>query len=585
MSPRLGRSNPAADHARARELAASRLDDELASGDAAWLDAHLAGCAECAGVAAAYDEQRLAFRALRDIPVEAPRDLWARTAAAIEAEGPASRRRRGWSRSMRPAPLSGAWRLALAPVAAIVVVAVVVGSGLFGGTFPGSARPTPIQLAAADVQVLTRDRDGNIQILTRPVGPVCPDGSQGCAAQPTFAVTTLSGLSGTSDLNGTLSPAHDRMVVITSGSGGEGVYILPVATTAPVPSASPAPATASTPATSTASPATTPAPTPATTPAPPSTTPASPSPTTGPDISPSASPASPPASPTPSGSADTTASPSPATAAPSSPSPSAVTAATDAIQIASGVSVVGPVQYSPDGTHVAFSARPADASTGPDVYVWSAGEPEATAITTDHASWLAAWTADGLLVSRVANGTPGTYLVDPVTAQSTAVGDGPIWLPSLAPSGQVAAWWDGTVKQGADGTSWQPDTGQLVLGAWPPAAGGAAPQVLAQDPLSGWQVRWDDTGSVVAVWLAGTDAGDEGRLSLYPVNSANGRADLAHPKFDPEPAEPGFSLRSGRLAWTTPGAGNGQMLQVFAWSGSTSQHFEVPAEQGSTVVP
>ena len=52
---------PPPDHDRARELAA------LAPGrgarpprDAAWLEEHLAGCADCAAVAAAYDEQRLA---------------------------------------------------------------------------------------------------------------------------------------------------------------------------------------------------------------------------------------------------------------------------------------------------------------------------------------------------------------------------------------------------------------------------------------------------------------------------------------------------------------------------------------------
>jgi hypothetical protein len=572
MSPLPGRSHPAADHDRARELAATRLDEALAPGDASWLDTHLAGCADCAGVAAAYEEQHLAFNVLRDIPVEAPRDLWARTAAAIEAEGAATGGRRRWSRTGRPAPLSGAWRLALAPVAAIVVVAVVVGSGLFNGrTLPGGNGPTPIPFAAADVQVLSRDRDGNFQILTRPVGPVCPDGSQGCAAQPTFAVTTLSGLSGSTDLNGTLSPTHDRMVVIASGSGGEGVFILPVATTAPSPSASPAPASASTPSAAIPSP----------TPAPAS---ASASPTTAPGSSASAGTASPSATPVPASPTDT-ASPAPS-AAPASPSPSAApTTPTGAIQIASGVTVVGPVQYSPDGTHVAFSARPADGSTGPDVYLWSAGEPEATAITTDHASWLAAWTADGLLVSRVANGTPATYLLDPVTAQATAVGDQPIWLPAPASSGHLAAWWDGTVKPGPDGLSWQPDNGRLVLGAWPPAAGAAAPQVLARDPLSGWQVRWDDAGSVVAVWLAGANDSAGGSLSLYPVNPATGRADLAHPTLDAEPAAPGFSLRTGRLAWTTPGAGNSQMLQVLAWAGSTSQRFEVPAEQGTTVVP
>ncbi len=84
MTDRLGFT--AADHDRACGLAALRLDEPLSPTDAAWLDAHLGACKACAEVAAEYDEQRLAFRALRDLAPEPPRDLWARTSAAIEAE-------------------------------------------------------------------------------------------------------------------------------------------------------------------------------------------------------------------------------------------------------------------------------------------------------------------------------------------------------------------------------------------------------------------------------------------------------------------------------------------------------------------
>ena len=86
VSPRLRREPFAADHTRARELAAQRVDGPIGPDDTGWLNDHLAWCGPCRAVAAEYDEQRLALRALRfDEPVP-PRDLWARTAAKIEAE-------------------------------------------------------------------------------------------------------------------------------------------------------------------------------------------------------------------------------------------------------------------------------------------------------------------------------------------------------------------------------------------------------------------------------------------------------------------------------------------------------------------
>ena len=56
----------------------------------------------------------------------------------------------------------------------------------------------------------------------------------------------------------------------------------------------------------------------------------------------------------------------------------AVTPAPDGtIQIASDVIVVGGVAaYNADGSRFAFTARPADGSAGPDVYVWDTSETE-----------------------------------------------------------------------------------------------------------------------------------------------------------------------------------------------------------------
>ena len=86
VSPRFGRNAGAGDHERARDLASLRMDEPLADGDARWLDAHLGSCPACAAMAASFDDDRLLLRSLRTAEPQAPRDLWARTAAALEAE-------------------------------------------------------------------------------------------------------------------------------------------------------------------------------------------------------------------------------------------------------------------------------------------------------------------------------------------------------------------------------------------------------------------------------------------------------------------------------------------------------------------
>ena len=202
-------------------------------------------------------------------------------------------------------------------------------------------------------------------------------------------------------------------------------------------------------------------------------------------------------------------------------------------------------------------------------------------------------------MSRVDSGLPTTFRLDPATGEATAIGSPGTWLPSVSPTGTVAGWWSGTLKKAADGVTWVPDQGQLVLGAWPSTSlpGGASEvpsqipfqvasqipsqvasqipsqmasqipsQVLATIPLDAWQVRWDDTGAVVAVWVGEGD-GRNGRLSLYQLDETTGVPDLANPTLNAVPANPDFSLRAGRLAWTTPDLGDGapRTVHVPAW--------------------
>src|ERR1035437_4170518 len=79
MSPEM---SSAIAHERARMLAAESVDVELEPQDTDWLDGHLSVCADCRAVSDEYREIHAELRSL-DMP-EPPRDLWARTAAALD---------------------------------------------------------------------------------------------------------------------------------------------------------------------------------------------------------------------------------------------------------------------------------------------------------------------------------------------------------------------------------------------------------------------------------------------------------------------------------------------------------------------
>ena len=563
-----------ADHDHARSLAALRLDETLEPVDAAWLDGHLASCADCAAVAAAYDADRLAFRVLRDAPLVPPRDLWARTAASLDA-GSGARARVGGPRRTAGRP-SGL----VASLAGLAVVALVMGSGLFDGTPiapqpTGSAGvpPTPIALAAGDVSVLSMSADGGLQIQTRRVSEVCPAVAGECSVDPSFEVAHFAGIGGSDSLDAIISPNRKSLVLVQRGtSGSDGVFVVPVR---PAPSALP---------TSSAILA----------------VPVTPDPTAGasavetasagptesassPEGSPSEMPSEVPESPmAPTRSPSATPEPTPEV------DPSPVVAVTPvpggALEIASDVVVVGNVSsYNADGTRFAFTARPADGSAGPDVYVWNTDDTVARAVTTDHQSVLAGWDGRQLLVSRIVDGTPRTFGMNARTGELLAEHGREAWLPTVAPSGDRAAWWDGSVKLADDGVSWSPDEGRLVVGSWPDPAG--REQVLAKGNVPNWQVRWAPDGSAVALWTADKRRSRTGLLDLYAVDPETGRVMLDAPLREGIAADEGFSLEPGQLAWSAPGKGGDRTVQVLAFEGDTVLGvLELSADGGATVI-
>ena len=369
MSDRTGpsRDRRAAGHSRARELSAWAVDEPLGRADAAWLVGHLAQCESCRGIAAEYDEQQALLRRLWAATPIPPRDLWARTAASIEAD--ATRRERWFGR------LAGPRHMPLAPLAGLLVVAVAVGAGLLNGgpLFPRqdgahAPAPTPIAMTSGMFQFLTRGADGALELSTSRYDAVCPVGAQDCGTSAASNTTQLStGLGDLGRFDAVISPTQDRIVVMGTTSTSGGVYVVPV-NVAPAASPTPAPIDTSNPVAATATPATvserpsqpvvdaTRTPTPTATPSP---TPATltPSPSVGPSERPSRDPG---ATASPAGTADASVVPSPTASVEVSPAPDG------ALEIASGVVVVGSASaYSPDGTQFAFTARPADGSAGP----------------------------------------------------------------------------------------------------------------------------------------------------------------------------------------------------------------------------
>ena len=549
-------------HDRARGLAAQRLSGPLEPDDFQWLDDHLAGCDACRSISAAYEADRLALRGLRERQPEPPRDLWARTSAAIERESAARGRAPRRAAPGRPRRMP-----ALGVLSGVAVVAVVLGASLLSGGFlagpltadvpqgstppvaaataAASPGPTPITVGAGSVGWLGTASDGALAYNVAAVDTVCaPDQRPDCAPVADAASKRVEMTIRPKSIS--QSPVRNQAVVVgTDAAGDDAVLViaLPTAAPSPTPIATVAPTVA-------------PTETPATTPA--STAPAS----------------SPGPTPTP------TAEPTPSAEPTASPSVTPVPTVAATLAIVSGVKIVGEsAAYSPDGAWFAFTARPSDDSAGPDIYVWRVGDERARTLTDDHASVFASWAGDRLIGSRpvatriqTAEVSAASFLIDPETGAETAL-TGAAWRPVVAPGGRWAVAWEGTVRLATDGLTIAPASGSLVLRRFTPGVGpdtGAGPrEVVADSAVAEFDARWDETGTWLAVWLADPSDPSIGRLSLIHLDTATG--DLQRPHGAPKDvtAMPGFSIANGRLAWATPRGqgGEGSRVQIVAWTG------------------
>ena len=496
-------------HDRAQALLGERFTEPVDAGDVAWLEEHLAGCADCRAIDAAYRADRRELRALA-VP-EPPRDLWARTSAALDAE-----------RQRRPQPVASPARAAgtvvgirplrLTPQVALGLAAGVVGVFLVGSLLEPAVQPpdvalgsplapsgssglaglaTPIAVPGGDVAWSVRAPDGTYSLQEAPVNQVCPTGatadcspidihSQGVAAIPVTPTSVYASL------------ALHQFVVLgrQAGSNGVGLYVVSVG--GPAQPASPSPtvrpsAPPSAPASPSPSAGATPTPTPSAGPSA-SAVATSPTPSSGPSSSPGASPSESPAPASPSASASSAASSptpvatpsvSPASLPPGTPAPTAAAV----IAIASDLTVLGDTaSYSPDGSWFAFSARDVHDSDGSDIYVWHTGAERAIAATTDHRSTYAGWAGARIVGSRVAapSASPSSdgsakleatsFFVDPATLDETPLA-APAWRPVVDPTGSYVLYWAGTVVPDPTTHGWMTGTGRLVLAPWSKLSG------------------------------------------------------------------------------------------------------------------
>lgn len=518
-------------HVRARGLASDALLGPLDTPDAEWYEGHLAGCEPCAAAAAAFAEDSTLLRGLRtDLP-PAPRDLGARVSLVLDDEVRRARRgRRTAARSGRRASWPAAPRsgFAFIGVVAVAVVALLMtpivvqlaappaGTQTAGDLLPV---PTPIVVDSQPVAWVRRMPDGTYVLASADVQRVCAGADAtacgtldgGAQTLATFAVKPSS----------VLLPRDGRPAVIV---GENAVYAVAVNLAQPVttPVPEPSPEATSEPVHSPAAsgePASPPVGSPA-----PSDLPVSPAhPTPSPEPgapTPTATVSPPPTTPDPLVT-------EPATTVPTAPLPTippGPPAPTPAptLAIAEGVILVGaPPAYSPDGQWVAFSARPADGSHGPDIYAWHVGDLRARILTNDHSSVFSGWVHDSIVASTarvVETPIPGSPSEVPEAPSETPpdasdAPDAPSVVPAPSPSPAPDASPDPALTPATDAS---PETSPapLSLPGTVPAADADPATVVARSylidpagtevtPLARdgvWRPVVDPTDRVVVLW-------------------------------------------------------------------------------------
>jgi hypothetical protein len=489
-------------HVHFRALLSQRLDERLPSEESKELRRHLLGCARCRAADRDFRQQRVLLRGGQ--PALPPRDLWARTSAALDREVA-----RGGRNGVSPEPRElrkGSPRIAAASVIGLMLIVAVLGnqlsSGGIGTAEPtnGVARPTPFEVPTQELAFVGGD-PGGFAIYRTEVSQVCPAQAIDCMTlvSRNRQVVRLRGEQELKPNSVAFHPQRDKVAIAAKSGRGESVYVVflkPVdldsndtsrpPATVPLPGATTT--TGTTTATATVASLTPAVSTPGLATATPRTMPSGPGghqsgkPAHSPP--PTTEPPSPDRTPRGAGGGSTTA---PA-ASPTTPptvipaTPSLVTSPELPVDVQPILQDVLPAgaepAWSPNGDILAFSARPADGSRGPDIYIWRNGEQNAEQLTRDHHSYFASWAGSRIVASRAARpiarddktADPGlritNVVIDPTTGEQRRVRALGLWLPLVDPTEHFAIVWLGELRK--VGPAVDTVRGALYLTDWRP---------------------------------------------------------------------------------------------------------------------
>lgn len=441
-------------HVRFRELLAERLDAPLVASDAADLETHLAACLGCRVVDRDYAAQREQLGALSAI--EPPRDLWARTRAAIDHEVAREGGRPFAARALE-FDQPGArrqLRVAIGSLLSVALVLLLVGGPLAQAPIREAASATPFSIPSQDLAFLDI-ADGQSTLYRSNVAEVCPPPRLDCATGPEGREVVRLG-SGVAARELALG---DNGQLFIAGRDQLGAEVFAIVALPPGASPEPSPTPALTPGASVTP-----------TPSEPTATEPVVEPTDGPDPTPG------------DGSAEPTITPPPPPGQPDT---------AEAYPILSGVRGTGaPAAWSPDGTILALSAMPADGSAGSDVYTWRPGDLAAAPLTIDHRSTFASWDGSRVVVSRVApaEGTDAdttrlavtTVVIDPTSGEERHAELADAWLPSVDPTRHWVVFWMGRLE--AQEAAVIPAGGRLFIADWSAIDPWAADDAAAEEP-------------------------------------------------------------------------------------------------------
>jgi hypothetical protein len=428
-------------HAKFRDLLAARLDRPLARAELRILNAHIKKCLACEQVDADYRAQRFLLRGLP--PRMPPRDLWARTSASLDREVARADRARKWGRRLARGRRSTQPSTALMTAVAVIGVSAAIAVLQLAPVVPPVAKvpsePTPLAVQPQSLAMLGLG-PGDISLYSTEVSQVCPASAPDCVGTGTEKLvrTSVHLPSTMRSGNVALSPTGKQLAVVGHLPGQDMIAVVMMP-----PDSSGAASQLDQSAGHSGHP----------------NGGQNPDQTDAPDQTPA---------PVKSHQPDQPGQVAEATDSipdASGPPPSAVAGLTVLAILEDVQSAGAPPAWSANGETLAFSAMPEDASSGPDVYIWSPGDDKAQVITTDHASYFASWSGNRIVISRInSSGRVGNSVIDPRTLEERAVNAPGLWLPNVNDQRTEAIGWFGQLD--STGVLVTPRQGQLYVMDW-----------------------------------------------------------------------------------------------------------------------